>query len=186
MRKLILPLLVAAILLVGVFGAVDAQGVFQRMGDVWARSLRVTNGATIGGATSVGGLLTVAGALAATGNASTSGNMAVTGNANVGGSASIDKLIAFGNAGNVAVTPGAVLTPVNTLTFVSATGAAGVGMGLGSTGQVVSVINMGSNAITISDTVNSALSGDIALGQYDTLTMVFDGTRWIQLATANN
>jgi hypothetical protein len=186
MRKLILPLLVAAILLVGVVGAVNAQTVYQRMGDVWARSLRVTNGATIGGATSVGGALTVAGTAAVTGNASTGGTLAVTGNADVGGNVSIDNLIAFGNAGNVTVTPGAVLTPANTLTFVTAAGAAGVGMGLGSTGQIVSVINMGTNAVTISDTVNSALSGDIALGQYDTLTMVFDGTRWIQLATANN
>lgn len=53
-------------------------------------------------------------------------------------------------------------------------------------GRLVVLINVGSNTITLTDTGTLKLSGNIALGQYDSLTMVGDGTNWIQLATTNN
>lgn len=56
----------------------------------------------------------------------------------------------------------------------------------GDAGQVAVLMNTGSDVITLSDTGTLKLSGNIALEQYDTLTLVSDGTNWIQLATSNN
>ena len=53
-------------------------------------------------------------------------------------------------------------------------------------GQVVILVNVGSNTITITDTGTTMLSANIALGQYDTLMVYFDGTNWVQISTADN
>ena len=48
------------------------------------------------------------------------------------------------------------------------------------------MVNNSNTTITISDTGTLKLSGNIALGQYDTLVLISDGTNWVQLATTNN
>ena len=53
-------------------------------------------------------------------------------------------------------------------------------------GQVVVLVNVGSNTITITDTGTTKLSANIALGQYDTLMVYFDGTNWVQISTTDN
>ncbi len=42
------------------------------------------------------------------------------------------------------------------------------------------------NTITIKDNANTALAGDCVLGLKDTLTMVWDGSDWVETARANN
>ncbi len=53
-------------------------------------------------------------------------------------------------------------------------------------GSVLLLVNTGTNAITIQDTATQALAGDFSMGQYDTLLLIFDGTRWIERARSNN
>ena len=42
------------------------------------------------------------------------------------------------------------------------------------------------NTITITDTGTLKLSGNAALGQYDTITLWSDGTNWIEISETNN
>jgi YVTN family beta-propeller protein len=53
-------------------------------------------------------------------------------------------------------------------------------------GQLVYLVNVGSNTITITDTGTLKLASNVALGQYDTLLLWCDGTNYIQVATSNN
>lgn len=48
------------------------------------------------------------------------------------------------------------------------------------------LINTSNTSIVIQDTGTTVLSGDITLGQYDTLELWFDGSRWVQISTSNN
>jgi hypothetical protein len=91
-------------------------------------------------------------------------------------------------AAPLTVTDGAVFTPTGsyqplgaaapvTPTVYTATAVAG---------SVLLLVNTGANAITIQDTATQALAGDFSMGQYDTLLLIFDGTRWIERARSNN
>lgn len=56
----------------------------------------------------------------------------------------------------------------------------------GNAGDVLLLINTVNTTITISDTGTLKLGGNRALGQFDTLTLVSDGTNWIERAFTNN
>ena len=58
--------------------------------------------------------------------------------------------------------------------------------GCSTLGKITTFYNQANQTITISDTSTLKLSGNIALGQYDSLTTIGDGTNCVQLATANN
>lgn len=53
---------------------------------------------------------------------------------------------------------------------------------VGTAGDVLTLVNVGANAITLTDTGTLKLSGNAALGQYDTIILLSDGTNWIQVA----
>lgn len=79
----------------------------------------------------------------------------------------------------------------DTWTYIPVTAAGAIGTsGIASTtsvaGDILIVTNVGTNARVITDTGNTVLSGNITLGQFDTLGLVFDGQRWVQIATTNN
>jgi 3D (Asp-Asp-Asp) domain-containing protein len=85
------------------------------------------------------------------------------------------------------VTQNAQITPVGTFhRLTSAASVSTADIEILDAGTVVVLVNVGSNTITISDTGTLKLSGDIALGANDTVTLLSDGTNWIQLATSNN
>lgn len=56
----------------------------------------------------------------------------------------------------------------------------------GNAGDVLLLVNTVNTTITISDTGTLKLGGNRALGQFDTLTLVSDGTNWIERAFTNN
>jgi len=72
------------------------------------------------------------------------------------------------------------------VTAAGAIGTSGIASTTSVAGDILIVTNVGTNAIVITDTGNTVLSGNITLGQFDTLSLVFDGQRWVQLATTNN
>ena len=52
-------------------------------------------------------------------------------------------------------------------------------------GDVIHIVATNGNT-TLNDTGNMKLTGNITLGTDDSLSLIFNGTNWIQLATANN
>lgn len=77
------------------------------------------------------------------------------------------------------------LMPISANTVVTNTTIAAVAPS--KVGQSVVIINTGTNVITVLDSVAAKLSGDIALGQYDSLSLVVQATNvLVQTATSNN
>ena len=56
----------------------------------------------------------------------------------------------------------------------------------GTDGQIITIVNAGTNAITVPDSGLNRLSAAAVLGQYDTLTMIWYAAAWNQLSTSNN
>ena len=86
------------------------------------------------------------------------------------------------------IADGGTIAPTGLYQPVTAAGAVGCTMsGTGAVdGQLCVLMNVGANNIVITDTGTTMLTGNLTLGQYDTVFLVFDGTNWLQLGTANN
>jgi len=88
----------------------------------------------------------------------------------------------------ITVTNGGVLTPTGTYQPITAAGevtptvtTTGI-----DTGAILVIVNESAETINIADSGTMMLNAAVALGQYDTLTLLFDGTNWLQIATADN
>ena len=82
----------------------------------------------------------------------------------------------------------AAISPVASYQPISSTGGA-IGTSLITlkpTGTMLRLVNVGADVITITDTGTLLLSGNIALGTSDSLLLMSDGTNWIMLGTSNN
>ena len=87
----------------------------------------------------------------------------------------------------VVVAQGSIITPTGTYQPISAAGAVSTGsIATGTAGEILILTNTAANTITISDTGTLKLAGDAAIGQYDTLTLLSDGTNWLQVSKADN
>lgn len=112
----------------------------------------------------------------------------------VGDDLSVNDLAAVGKIRSTrgttqTLTADATITDTWTYVPVTAAGAIGTSAIASTTsvsGDILIVTNVGTNAIVITDTGNTVLSGNITLGQFDTLGLVFDGQRWVQMYTTNN
>lgn len=104
------------------------------------------------------------------------------------GNAQINDLIIVDTPAAQTVTDGGGITPTATYYQLTASGA--VTATLETTGftagTLVTLVNTAAQDVLIQDTANQVLSADITLNQYDTLTLLFDGTRWLELARSNN
>jgi len=69
---------------------------------------------------------------------------------------------------------------------LTAAGAVGAELVAAGDGQLLILINTSANNIVISDTASIESTGDITLGQYDTLTLMGVGVKWYELASSNN
>lgn len=82
-------------------------------------------------------------------------------------------------------------TITNTYTYLPISAAGNIGTSAIATttstaGDILILENIANVSIVITDTGTTMLTGNITLGQYDTLGLMFDGTNWIQLYTSNN
>jgi hypothetical protein len=85
------------------------------------------------------------------------------------------------------ITAGGTITPTGMYHQITAAAARGTSSISGkSAGRLLVLINVGSNTITLTDTGTLKLSANAALGQYDSISLISDGTNWIELAKANN
>lgn len=213
MRKLIIPLLLAVLLLTGFVVSVDAQSYYQKFENIWAKSLLTSGNATIGGDLTVTGAtismgsvvavgtqgisgdlnvtddvviadtLTVSGVTNLVGNATAAGTFAVNGN-----SLSVAKTLNLARQTSIAVTEGAIITPTGT--FQELTAAGGVTATLAdpaAAGQTVILFNSTSNAITIADGSGRYFAGNVVLGSYDNVTLISTAAgSWMEISRSDN
>jgi hypothetical protein len=88
----------------------------------------------------------------------------------------------------ISVTNGMTLTPTGSyqlLTSAAASRAFGA-ITAADAGTVLTLVNTVNQTITITDTGTLKLSGNAALGQYDSITLISDGTNWIELNESDN
>lgn len=88
--------------------------------------------------------------------------------------------------------PGALtLQPTQNFIYLTVADADGCTVTMGETdainGTIVVIVNASTPAANFADTAGvSETTGAIALGQYDSLTLVYAADRWVELATSNN
>lgn len=86
------------------------------------------------------------------------------------------------------ITAGGTITPTGAYHQITATAARGTSSvaGVNAAGRVVTLVNVGSSTITLTDTGTLKLGGNAVLGQFDSLTLLSDGTNWIELSKSDN
>lgn len=114
------------------------------------------------------------------GDLTLSDDLAVTDDLGVGG------FVDLTAATSITVTNGAAFTPTGTYQPITSAGTVTPTITVLDSGKLVRLINTSATSIVIVDTSTTKLSGDITLGQYDSLLLMSDGTNWIQMATSNN
>lgn len=168
MRKTILSGLIAAALLVALLNL-----------PVLAQVTNFTS-VTLSGDLVVGDDATVADALSAA-DVTASDDLVVGDDSVFGG------FVRFTPGSEIVVTSGSTITPVTS--YVPITGSTGVGtssIAVMPAGTAIYVVNMANTTITLTDTGALKLSGNAALSQYDNVTLVSDGTNWIEISETNN
>jgi hypothetical protein len=86
----------------------------------------------------------------------------------------------------ITVTNGAAMTATGTYQPIQAAGEVTPTVTVGTTGDLLVLINLSDQTINIADSGTMMLASAVALGQYDSLTLWCDGTNWIQIATSDN
>lgn len=111
----------------------------------------------------------------------------VTGTGSVSGIATFGTFVVMTPATVITMTNGATLTPLGSYQPLASAGTVGFGAITSKpAGTVLTLVNTVNQTITITDGTTIVLSGNIALGQYDSLLLISDGTRWIMRSTSNN
>ncbi len=183
--------LILAVLLFGNGQAEASVGtLFSRF-----RALLVDDSVVIVNDCDVGDDLAVSGDTAVTGAATVGSTLEVTGASTLTGAVTTGAGITVGTVLNTAAATSITITDnieiVPTGSYQPIAAAANVGTDSITTtgfiaGDWVTFINTSDTTITITDTGTVMLSGDAALTQYDTLTLLFDGTNWIEIAQTAN
>jgi hypothetical protein len=165
--------LVAVVLFVTLFSPLMAQ-VRQPFEWIIARKLTVQTTSTLTGDVTAGDDLVV------TDNVNAA-------SLNTGGAVTVGTLVNLTAGATAVLGANGTLTPVSSYQPISATGAVGTSSIATSTvSTLLYIVNVGAQTITFTDTGTLLLTGNIALGAADSLTLVSDGTNWVQLATSNN
>lgn len=191
-NKTIWSVVLALTLLLTGYAALNAQNIRQNFEWIIAKRITVSlNGITVqrGGVTVTDGGITVADdGLTLTDDdlTVTSGDITVT----AGDVTLVDGDLTLSDnlylVAQPVITVTTFFTPTGRYQPVTATAARGVTVTVGAEGMVTTITNVGTNTITITDTGTLIMAGNLALGQYDNLTLRSDGTRWIELGRSNN
>lgn len=93
-----------------------------------------------------------------------------------------------GNGGTAATL---TFTPTTTLVKMTCSDANGCDITMAETGikdgQILKIVNVSANTINFADTANvTELAGAAALGQWDSLTMIYITDRWVEISRSNN
>lgn len=194
-HKLAVAVLGALLLVALLAAATSAQTGGQRQFADWliAQRLTVNNAAIFNGSVTAGddlavaGDLDVVGALDVTGAAILRSSSSAEGTFTVNGSdLVVAHTVAIAPQSAISVTNGGVITPTGTIQLLEAAGNVTATLASGGSGDVVTLLNTANVAILIQDTTGQILASDATLGQWDTLTVYWYGTSWIELDRSNN
>jgi hypothetical protein len=153
-------------------------------GGVMSLGSTVNSGSISGNITVSGGITTTA--LNVNGTTSST-TIATTGNISATGGMQAGTWLLLTPATRITVTQDSTINPTGSYQPLGAAGATSTAtITAKPAGSFLRLINETNQTITISDTGTLKLSADIALGQFDTLTLISDGTNWVQISTANN
>ena len=104
----------------------------------------------------------------------------------------LSNFLAMGERQGIIVSEGSTITPTGTYQPISSASAVttsattAIADGV-KNGQLLILVNENaSDTIIVKDSANTHLSGDITLGNDDTLMLMWDGADWLELATSNN
>lgn len=144
-----------------------------------AGTMAVTGASTLTGAVTMGNSLTVGTSISVDGSTTLTGDVATMADLSVA-----DKFNVAAQT-SITMTQAGTLTPTGSYQPITAGGSISFGdITAGEAGDLLVLINTSSNTIT--DTGTLKLSGNAALGQYDTITLWSDGTNWIEISETNN
>jgi hypothetical protein len=169
-------LLIALVLVAaGIVGTAYAQT--QQFGWIVTKRLTVQNvgvfqsGVEMDSTLSVEGILSAGSAVQADGDVATGSDLQVA------------AFVRTVPTTAISVTNGATITPTGTYQPLESAGNVGFsGIAVGTAGDHLILINESNTTITLTDTGTLMLSGNAALGQYDVIHLLSDGTNWIQVA----
>lgn len=132
---------------------------------------------------------TITGALTCS---STLGSGAIVSTAGVTGTmfTSTAQTVTVADSGNGSAATGTI-TPTSSVVIVVCNDSDGctmtMGEGSAATGQRVTIVNTSANTANFADSSGvSELAGAFAMGQYDTLSIVYAGSTWIETGRSNN
>lgn len=124
---------------------------------------------------------------ASSGNTDVAGDLAVTGSNTSTGALIAGTFLRMTPSTAITVTNGAAFTPTASYQPIQAAGNVTPTITVNTTaGTLLRLVNTSNTDITIADSGTTMLSGNIVLGQYDSLLLMSDGTNWIQMGTSNN
>ena len=96
----------------------------------------------------------------------------------------------IGEQTGITMTTGGTLAPTGSVQPIRSAGTIAFGAISGcntaTAGQLLVVTNDTNTTITITDSATLRLTGNLALGQFDTALLYCDGLTWVQLSTSNN
>jgi hypothetical protein len=116
-------------------------------------------------------------------------NLVVRGTSTLGGNAVVGTWQSLTPQTSITVTQDGAITPTGTYQPVAAAAAVSTGaIAAGTAGRLLVLVGSDdTNTVTISRTTTIKLGGATrALGAQDTLTLLSDGTNWIELGFVNN
>lgn len=172
-KRAITGFMLVVALLLSLITPVWGQTPITRMGTVIIKTLTVTNGLTSDD-------LTATDDIVAGDDATVTDDLTVTDAANVS-----DLILT--PATSITVTMNATITPGGSYQPLTSAGTVNTSsITVLPAGEVLTLVNNSNTSIVFTDTGTLKLSGNITLGQYDSLTLRSDGTNYIQLSTSNN
>jgi uncharacterized protein YjdB len=86
----------------------------------------------------------------------------------------------------ITVTNATAFTATGTYQGIQAAGWVTPTIAAGTAGDLLILINVSAQNITIEDTGVQMLTAVFVMGQYDVLMLLADGTNWIEVSRANN
>ena len=182
-------LALAIVLIVGLAVGASADLGKVYLGWVNATRLNVTDTTTLTGAVTTAGDVVIGDDLTVSDGLSVTGDQTLTGAFGVAGAATLAGELKFTAPSAITVTAGSTIATAGyTVVPIAASGTVGTSAVTGCTtaGKVTILRNTTNQTITITDTSTIMLGGNAALGQYDTLTMLGDGTNCLQISKADN